>query len=154
SGSCTLEAPVVASNVPVAVWATTFSTQVVRASLGGGLGIGSGGPKKQFASSRQEVEPPPQSASVVQTIGAGLGPAAQDPGGAPALHALATFPQSASELQWALTQCLPGPGPMEQSFGPVPALPPSVPGPVIAYISVEPSGIRPGGTMVALPPPK
>src|SRR5689334_18031983 len=128
----------------------TFCTQVVRASFGGGLGIGSGGPKKQFASGRQEVAPPPQSASVEQESGLVWVPALQ----MPAWHAPATLPQSASEPQWPLTQCLPGPEPLVQSFGPVPALPPSVPGPVMEKVDVAPSGISPGGTIVALPPPK
>jgi hypothetical protein len=49
---------------PASVW-TTFSTQVVSAANGAGLGIGSGGPKKQFASSAQAPAAPPQLASVV-----------------------------------------------------------------------------------------
>ena len=44
-----VESPVVGSAVPVAVDCTAFSTQVVREPKGGGLAIGSGGPKKQFA---------------------------------------------------------------------------------------------------------
>ena len=150
----TFESPVAPLYVPDAVVSTTFCTQVVRASFGAGAGIGSGGPKKQFASSRQVPAPPPQSASVAQTIGAVWVPAAHEPGGTPPLHALTTFPQSASELQWPLTQCLPGPAPSVQSFTLVPALPPSVVGPVMEKVDVAPSGIFPPATIVALPPPK
>ena len=62
--------------------------------------------------------------------------------------------QSASVLQNPLMQCLPGPLPSVQSAGPVPALPPSVVVPVIAKRDAAPSGMRPGGTTVAFPPPK
>jgi hypothetical protein len=71
-----------------------------------------------------------------------------------AWHALATLPQSASVLQKPLTQCFPGPEPLVQFFAPVPALPPSVVAPVMEKIDDAPSGISPGGTIVALPPPK
>ena len=93
SGSETLDAPLAVSTVPPAsVW-TTFITHVVSAPEGGGLRIGSGGPKKQFATGAHEPAAPPQSASL--------------------LH-------DASEL--SLAHFFDGPAPRVQSFGPVPAL--------------------------------
>jgi len=89
-------------NVPLAFICTTFSTQVVSEPNGGGLTIGSGGPKKQFASRPQVPAPPPQSMSAV--------------------HA-------GSEL--LLMQCRPGPAPFVQFLGLVPGLAPSVDDPVI-----------------------
>src|SRR5437870_770486 len=89
-----VEEPRLESPVPLAVDCTTFSTQVVREPKGGGLTIGSGGPKLQFASSPQEPAEPPQSPSLLQAT---------------------------TEL--LLMQCLPGPAPWRQSFAPVPALP-------------------------------
>src|SRR5204863_7650361 len=118
-GRETVAPQVAALNVPDAVVSTTFCTHVVRASFGGGLGIGSGGPKKQFASGRQEVAPPPQSASEAQVIGDVWVPAAQFPGGAPRAHEPAVPLHWASLLHQPLTQCLPGPEPLVQSFGPV-----------------------------------
>ena len=92
---------------------------------GGGLTIGSGGPKKQLASSAHEPAEPPQLASLVH---------------------------EGSEL--LLTQCLPGPAPTVQFAGPVPVLPVSVPGPEMLRIEAAPSGIFPPATTVAAPPPK
>jgi hypothetical protein len=112
-------------NVPPASVSTALMTQVVRAAKGGGLRIGSGGPKKQFASSAQDPAAPPQSASAEQ---------------------------AGSEL--LLTQCRFGPAPCVQFFWLVPALGPSVPDPVICRNEVAPSGIRPPATTVADPPPK
>src|SRR5262245_29526946 len=87
-------APVLVSPTPTAVDCTTFCTQVVSEPKGGGLTIGSGGPKLQFASSAQEPAAPPQSMSLVQAT---------------------------TELLFA--QCLPGPAPWRQSSELVPALP-------------------------------
>src|ERR1051325_7874343 len=92
---------------------------------GGGLMIGSGGPKKQFASRAQAPAEPPQLESVV--------------------HA---------GIELLLTQWVPGPAPSVQSAGPVPALGPNVVGPVMARNEVAPSGILAPGAMVALLPPK
>src|SRR5438552_2124635 len=89
-----VDVPRLLSPAPPAVDCTTFSTQVVSAWNGAGLGIGSGGPKLQFASSPHEPALPPQSPSTV--------------------HAT-------TEL--LLMQCLPGPAPWRQSFELVPALP-------------------------------
>ena len=111
--------------MPLASVCTTFSTQVVRAAKGGGLTIGSGGPKKQFASSPQEPAAPPQLRSLV--------------------HA-------GTEL--LLTQWRPGPAPSVQSFTLVPALAASVPGPLMSRKDAAPSGILPPATTVAAPPPK
>src|SRR4029077_1708151 len=86
---------------------------------------GSGGPKKQFASSAQEPLAPPQLRSAVQ---------------------------AGTEL--LLTQCMPGPAPTVQFAGPVPVLPVSVPGPLMLRNDVAASGILPPATTVALPPPK
>src|SRR5438046_10460215 len=80
--------PVLESPLPLAVVCTTFSTQVVSEPKGGGLTIGSGGPKLQFASRAQEPAAPPQSTSVV--------------------HATGT-----AELLF--TKCLPAPAPTRQS---------------------------------------
>ena len=111
--------------MPLALVCTTFSTQVVREPNGGGLAMGSGGPKKQFASSAQDPADPPQSMS--------------------AEH-------EGSEL--LLTQCRFGPAPCVQFFALVPALAPSVPGPAMLRNEVAPSGIFPPATTVAFPPPK
>ena len=62
--------------------------------------------------------------------------------------------QSASTLQRPLMQCLPGPAPLVQFWLLVPALPVSVPGPLMARNEVALSGIAPPATTVALPPPK
>ncbi len=120
-----MDAPVLALNVPLALVSTTFITHVVSEPNGGGLRMGSGGPKKQFASSAQEPLAPPQLRSAV--------------------HA-------GTEL--LLTQCLPGPAPTVQLAGPVPLLPVSVPGPLMLRNDVAASGILPPATTVALPPPK
>ena len=124
----------VLSNEPAAsVW-TTLMTQVVSDVTGGGLGIGSGGPKKQFASSAHEPE---------------------------RLQPTQEFAQSVSDVQaplpvptLPLMQCVPGPAPVLQSLNEVPVLGPSVVGPVMSRNVVAPSGIGPGGTVVAAPPPK
>src|SRR5207249_3136740 len=99
--------------------------QAVREPNGGGFTIGSGGPKKQFASRAQEPDAPLQLVSLVQAGIASL-----------------------------LTQWVPGPAPRVQSLRPVPALGPSVVGPVTSKNDVAPSGTRPGWVTVALPPPK
>src|SRR5262245_20128634 len=124
SGSDTDDAPVVASKVPLAAVWTTFMTQVVSDPNGVGLRIGSGGPKKQFASRAHEPAAPPQLPSPVHAGSALL-----------------------------LMQCLPGPAPFVQFAGPVPALPERVPGPLMSSNDWAPSGISPPATTVALPPP-
>jgi hypothetical protein len=102
-----------------------LSTQVVSAWNGAGLGIGSGGPKKQFASSAQEPAEPPQFPSPVH---------------------------EGSEL--LLTQCRPGPAPTVQFLELVPGLAPSVDDPVICRSDPAPSGILPPATTPAFPAPK
>jgi len=97
----------------------------VSAPKGGGLTMGSGGPKKQFASSAHDPGEPPQFGSVVH-----------------------------EGIELLLTQCRAGPAPRVQFFTLVPALGPSVDGPVISRNDVAPSGILPPATTVALPPPK
>jgi hypothetical protein len=119
-----LDAPVPALAAPLASLCTTLRTQVVSALNGAGLGIGSGGPKLQFASSAQEPAAPPQLRSAVQDT---------------------------TEL--LLMQCLPGPAPLVQLSELVPALADRV-DPETPKNEVEPSGIAPPATMVALPPPK
>ena len=119
-----LEAPVAVFAVPLAVVCTAFSTQVVSAAKGAGLTIGSGGPKKQFASRAHAPAAPPQFPSVAQ---------------------------AGTEL--LLMQCVPGPAPtVHVSRLPV-ALPVSVL-PDSVRNEVEPSGMAPGGTTVPAPPPK
>src|SRR5262249_37514374 len=87
SGRLTDELPVAASPVPLAsVW-ITLSTQVVRTPPAKGFGIGSGGPKKQLASSAQAPATPPQPPSFTQ----------------------------AEPVFVAPTQCMPGPAPLVQS---------------------------------------
>ena len=120
-----LESPVPWLTVPLASVCTTFCTQVVSPPNGGGLTIGSGGPKKQFASSAHEPAIPPQLMSVV--------------------HA-------GSEL--LLTQCLPGPAALVQLSEFVPGLATSVLAPMSLRKDVEPSGIAPPAITVAAPPPK
>src|SRR5438874_11076324 len=112
-----VEVPRLESPAPLAVVCTTFRTQVVSAWNGAGLGIGNGGPKKQFASSAQEPAAPPQFPSLVH---------------------------EGSEL--LLTQCRPGPDPRVQFLGLVPALAPSVDAPVICRNDAAASGILPPAT--------
>jgi hypothetical protein len=103
----------------------TFSTHVVSEPKGGGLKTGSGGPKKQFASSAQEPAMPPQAASFAQ-----------------------------AGVALLLMQCVPGPAPFVQSFCEVPSLATRVVPPTTLKMLVASSGILPGGTTVPLPPPK
>src|SRR5262245_2412570 len=94
SGRLTLEVPAARLPVPPAsVWITLIG-HVVSTPPAKGFGIGNGGPKKQLASSAQEPDSPPQSASVVQ----------EAPGFV------------------AATQCFPGPAPWVQLSGPLPGL--------------------------------
>src|SRR5262249_52979038 len=102
-----------------------FMTHVVSDPNGAGLRIGSGGPKKQFASSAHDPAAPPQLPSLVHAGSALL-----------------------------LMQCFPGPAPSVQSAGPVPALPERVPGPLMLRRDSAASGTLPPATTVALPPPK
>ena len=60
--------------------------------------------------------------------------------------------QSASVLQWALTQCLPGPAPAVHDERPV-VLCATRFEPETMKKLVAPSGMSDGGTVVALPPP-
>ena len=94
------------------------------APFGGGLRTGSGGPKKQFASSAHAPAAPPQPASFA--------------------HA---------GIVLLLMQCVPGPAATVQVLGSPVLAPLRVP-PLMLRIEVEPSGIPPPGTFVALPPPK
>jgi len=103
---------------------TAFSTQVVRAPFGGGVRIGRGGPKKQFASAAHDVAAPPQFASLV--------------------HA---------GIELLLMQWVPGP-PLTVHVSGSPVFAPVRVEPLILRIDVEPSGIAPPGTFVAPPPPK
>ena len=103
---------------------TAFSTQVVRAPFGGGVRIGRGGPKKQFASAAHDVATPPQSALLVHT-----------------------------GFELLLMQCRPGPPPTVQ-VSRLPVFAPLSVDPLMFRIEVEPSGIAPPGTFVAPPPPK
>ena len=64
SGSTALMSPVPTLAVPLAVVWIKCSTQVLSAGFAG-FGIGSGGAKKQFASSAQLLAIPPQLASLV-----------------------------------------------------------------------------------------
>src|SRR5262245_18345195 len=118
------DAPVDAFAVPLADVCTTFSTHVVSAAKGAGLTIGSGGPKKQFASGPHEPAAPPPFPSVAH---------------------------EGSEL--LLMQCFPGPSPTVQVFS-LPVFAPVSTAPLMERMDVEPSGMAPGGTTVALPPPK
>src|SRR5439155_26027878 len=126
-----VESPVPATNEPLASVCTTFSTQVVSEPKGGGLTIGSGGPKLQFASSAQE----PERLQPVQV---------QSPS---TVHA----PRPVPGLP--LTQCLPGPAATVQ-VSRFPVLRPSRFVPLMWSIEVEPSGMRPPAMIVPLPPPK
>src|SRR5262245_9956883 len=87
----TVEVPVAVSIVPPPSAPNVFTTQLAGKPL-----IGTGGPKKQFASPWQEPTKSPQSASVVHSICG----------------------------NW--TQCFVASGPREQSRGPVPKLAVSV----------------------------
>src|SRR5690349_6026177 len=120
----TAESPVEVLTVPPAFVCTAFSTQVVSEANNPGLMIGSGGPKKQFASSAHEPAFPPQSMSVAH---------------------------EGSEL--LLMQCVPGPAATVQ-VSRWPVLAPVRFEPLMLRSDVEPSGIAPPGTTVALPPPK
>src|SRR5581483_2007643 len=122
-----VDSPVTESAVPLASMAMTFRTHVESAAASS-FAIGSGGPKKQFASSAHEPELPPHSASLVQ----------------------------AAPLFVSAMQCLPGPAPWLQFSGPVPALGPSVtmdpPAGVTVRYVVVPSGMSEAAT-AAVPPP-
>lgn len=107
-------------------------TQIVSKAIG--LTIGSGGPKKQFASSAQEPERLQPGQEVAQSVSPEQAPPPVP--GLPLMHPV------------------PGPAPRVQSLLEVPALGPSVEGPVIVRNEVAPSGILPGGTALPLPPPK
>lgn len=125
-------APVAVFAVPVASVATTFTTHT-DSGLITVLGIGSGGPKKQFASGWQDPLALLQSLSAVQS------PCVSVPG-------------------LPFRQCSRGPAPWVQSAGLVPLLGPRVRfGPamfVIAKTKSEESGIPPPATTVFCPPPK
>src|SRR5437762_9550617 len=101
----------------------TFNTQVVSAWNGAGLGIGSGGPKKQLATRAHDPADPPQLPSLVQ-----------------------------DGVELLLTHCLPGPAACVQLFGPVPGLATRVFPPVTPRIWVAPFGIAPPATTDAAPP--
>src|SRR5262249_37902961 len=129
SGRSTLDSPVQRLPIPLASLWITLTTQVLRPLFA----IGSGGPKRQFSAS------------------------AQDPG-------MATL-QSASEEQAAPVfagpmQCLPGPAPLVQSNFELPLLAVRFELPVWASGAERsktfeaPSTTAPGGTLMALPPPR
>jgi hypothetical protein len=108
---------------PASVW-ITLTTQVLRLLFS----IGSGGAKRQLASSAQAPAPPPQLASAVQAMPVFVLP----------------------------MQCLSGPAPSVQSAGPLPALTTRgtvEPDPATPKMEVEPSTTRDGGTEVAPTPP-
>src|SRR5207244_1128077 len=100
--------------------------------------------------SPQHPAQPPQLTSVVHESGVVCVPGSHRF----ELHEPETPPQSASELQNPLMQCLPGPSPSVQLLGPVPGLPAIVPAAGRGKRSSAASGTGPGGTTVALPPPK
>jgi len=146
SGRVAEEAPVDWLIVPLAFASITLRTQVER-FLMVGFGIGSGGPKKQFASSWQapELPDPAQSASVVQVRG-------QVPVPAPVQQGNGVTAAVHCALVPSLSQCFEGPAPLVQSAGPVPLFGESVP-PDTEKMVAAPSGILSGGTAVAKPPP-
>jgi hypothetical protein len=126
SGTLTLEVPVVRSAMPPAsVW-TTLTTQVLRPAFT----IGSGAAKKQLASSAQAPALPPQSASLAQTAPKFVVPMQCEPGPAPNVQSRLLVPLLASSIAALL------------------GLPDWM-----SKMLVAPSGVAPGGTEVAPPPP-
>jgi hypothetical protein len=122
-GIVTLEFPAAKSTVPLPLVWTTLTTQV----LSPAFTIGRGAAKKQLASSAQLPALPPQLASAVQAT-----------------------PKFVEPMQCEL-----GPAPTVQFWLLVPVLATRVlpPGGEIAKTFWAPSGVAPGGTEVAPPPP-
>jgi hypothetical protein len=124
SGMLTLEVPAVRSAVPPAsVW-MTLTTQVLRPAFT----IGVGAAKKQLALSAHEPAAPPHCESAVQATPVLVEPMQDEAGPAPLVQFRLLVPPLASSVAALL-------------------------GPAILKRLVAPSGVAPGGTAVAPPPP-